>query len=167
MNHQRRDTLKAGSGLGVFGLLVAAGMIKPELAQAAWNKRPLIISGPCSAETEEQVLATAGNLLEPFLDRLQDCRLNEQQRVLVDILRANLKELTAPFASAFASKMARLTPAEMQVANLIKLGKRSKEIAEILHLSPGTVNVHRKNIRKKLDIDHQKANLQTLLTMQD
>ncbi|MDD3674258.1 MAG: thiosulfate oxidation carrier protein SoxY [Thauera propionica] len=38
MNHQRRDTLKAGSGLGVFGLLVAAGMIKPELAQAAWNK---------------------------------------------------------------------------------------------------------------------------------
>ncbi|AMO35498.1 MULTISPECIES: thiosulfate oxidation carrier protein SoxY [Thauera] len=38
MNHQRRDTLKAGGGLGVFGLLVAAGMIKPELAQAAWNK---------------------------------------------------------------------------------------------------------------------------------
>lgn len=30
--------------------------------QAAWNKRPLIISGPCSAETEEQVLATAQRL---------------------------------------------------------------------------------------------------------
>ncbi|MBC7587467.1 MAG: bifunctional 3-deoxy-7-phosphoheptulonate synthase/chorismate mutase type II [Chitinophagaceae bacterium] len=27
-----------------------------------WNKRPLIISGPCSAETEEQVLATAQRL---------------------------------------------------------------------------------------------------------
>ncbi len=27
-----------------------------------WNKRPLIISGPCSAETEEQVLATAQGL---------------------------------------------------------------------------------------------------------
>ena len=38
MNHQRRDTLKAGGGLGVFGLLVAAGLLKPELAQAAWNK---------------------------------------------------------------------------------------------------------------------------------
>jgi chorismate mutase len=33
-----------------------------EIAQAAWNKRPLIISGPCSAETEEQVLATATQL---------------------------------------------------------------------------------------------------------
>jgi chorismate mutase len=27
-----------------------------------WNKRPLIIAGPCSAETEEQVLATAQQL---------------------------------------------------------------------------------------------------------
>ncbi len=33
-----------------------------EAVQAAWNKRPLIISGPCSAETEEQVLATAQRL---------------------------------------------------------------------------------------------------------
>ena len=38
MNHQRRDTLKAGGGLGIFGLLAAAGMIKPEMAEAAWNK---------------------------------------------------------------------------------------------------------------------------------
>ena len=33
-----------------------------ETTQQAWNKRPLIISGPCSAETEEQVLATAQRL---------------------------------------------------------------------------------------------------------
>jgi len=31
-------------------------------AQQAWKKRPLIISGPCSAETEEQVIATAQQL---------------------------------------------------------------------------------------------------------
>src|SRR5678809_202968 len=31
-------------------------------AQQAWQKRPLIISGPCSAETEEQVLQTAQRL---------------------------------------------------------------------------------------------------------
>lgn len=30
--------------------------------QQAWQKRPLIISGPCSAETEEQVLSTAQRL---------------------------------------------------------------------------------------------------------
>src|SRR3954467_3109758 len=30
-----------------------------ELVQEKWNKRPLIIAGPCSAETEEQVIQTA------------------------------------------------------------------------------------------------------------
>ncbi len=30
-----------------------------ELVQQKWNKRPLIIAGPCSAETEEQVIQTA------------------------------------------------------------------------------------------------------------
>src|SRR5688572_1397322 len=33
-----------------------------DTVQQAWNKRPLIISGPCSAETEEQVLETAQRL---------------------------------------------------------------------------------------------------------
>src|ERR1700743_3968111 len=33
-----------------------------EVVQAAWNKRPLIISGPCSAETEEQTVETAVRL---------------------------------------------------------------------------------------------------------
>ena len=33
-----------------------------ELVTEKWNKRPLIISGPCSAETEEQVIATAQDL---------------------------------------------------------------------------------------------------------
>lgn len=33
-----------------------------ELLQNTWNKRPLIISGPCSAETEQQVIDTAKRL---------------------------------------------------------------------------------------------------------
>lgn len=33
-----------------------------EKVEAVWKKRPLIISGPCSAETEEQVLSTAQRL---------------------------------------------------------------------------------------------------------
>ncbi len=33
-----------------------------ELVKEKWNKRPLIISGPCSAESEEQVIETATRL---------------------------------------------------------------------------------------------------------
>jgi len=113
----------------------------------------------------EQVLSNVTKLVEPFFDRLCECRLSEQQKVLVEILRTNIKELTSPFVSNFSTKMIRLTPVEIQVANMVKQGKRSKEIAEILRLSPGTVNVHRKNIRKKLEISHQKTNLQTMLSI--
>lgn len=38
MNQQRRDALKKAGGLGFLGLLVAAGFIKPEIAEAAWNE---------------------------------------------------------------------------------------------------------------------------------
>jgi DNA-binding CsgD family transcriptional regulator len=117
------------------------------------------------ATLAEQVLSNTTRLVEPFFDRLNETQLTEQQQVLVDILRSNIKELTSPFASNFSSKLVRLTPAEIQVANMVKLGKRSKEIAEIMHLSPGTINIHRKNIRKKLDIAHQKTNLQSMLSI--
>lgn len=53
-----------------------------EVTQAAWNKRPLIISGPCSAETEEQVIETAVRL---------------QKTGKVDVLRAGIwKPRTRP-----------------------------------------------------------------------
>lgn len=113
----------------------------------------------------EQIVSNASKLVEPFLDRLQEAGLTAQQKTLVDILRTNIQELTSPFTTQFSSKLVRLTPAELQVANMVKQGKRSKEIAEIMHLSPGTVNIHRKNIRKKLEISHQKANLQALLSL--
>jgi chorismate mutase len=44
-------------------IMVATKSMK-EITQAAWIKRPLIISGPCSAETEDQVLKTAVQLQE-------------------------------------------------------------------------------------------------------
>jgi PAS domain S-box-containing protein len=113
----------------------------------------------------EQVLANAAKLVAPFLDRLEESRLSDQQRILVEILRANIAELTSPFASQFSGKLVRLTPAEMQVANLVKQGKRTKEIAAIMHLSPGTISIHRKNIRKKLELTNQKTNLQTALSV--
>ena len=38
MNNQRRTVLKSGSGAALLGILAAAGIIKPGMALADWNK---------------------------------------------------------------------------------------------------------------------------------
>lgn len=57
----------------------------------------------------------------------------------------------------------RLTPAEMKVANLIKLHVQNKRIADRLGISVRTVEVHRNNIRRKLGITGRPVNLRTHL----
>ncbi len=56
-----------------------------------------------------------------------------------------------------------LTPSEIQIADLIKQGKTSKEIASILNISPNAVAFHRGNLRKKLGLSNKKVNLRTYL----
>lgn len=46
----------------------------------------------------------------------------------------------------------RLGAREQQVLQLIAEGRTSPEIAESLHLAPSTVDVHRRNIMRKLDL---------------
>ncbi|WP_372519990.1 response regulator transcription factor [Qipengyuania mesophila] len=50
------------------------------------------------------------------------------------------------------SLMARLTPRESEIAALVVDGSSNKEIARDLGISPRTVEVHRANIFKKLDV---------------
>lgn len=49
------------------------------------------------------------------------------------------------------------------MANLIKEGKGSKEIAAIMNVSVNTVLTHRYHIRQKTGLKHSKVNLQSYL----
>jgi DNA-binding CsgD family transcriptional regulator len=56
-----------------------------------------------------------------------------------------------------------LTPREIQIANFVKEGKTSKEIADIMNVSKSAVDVHRYRLRDKLGLNNQKANLKSHL----
>ena len=56
------------------------------------------------------------------------------------------------------AKVVDLTAREKEVLQLIAEGFANKDIGRELHLSPNTVNVHRKSIMRKLDI-HKQADL--------
>ena len=102
-------------------------------------------------------------IIHPYLDKLQQSDLNFDQRIVLDMLIANFNDLTAHFSPAVSSLMGKLTPTEFQIANFVKHGKTTKEIAEVMCLAPGTISIHRKSIRKKLNISQQKINLQAFL----
>lgn len=115
------------------------------------------------AEIEERVLHQVRELILPFLSRLRNSGLNERQGAYIGIIEANLNTITSPFARCLAFQLSSLTSTEIQVAEMIKQGNTTKEIAALMCLSPRTIDTHRGNIRKKLAIRAQKINLQTYL----
>jgi Response regulator containing a CheY-like receiver domain and an HTH DNA-binding domain len=68
-------------------------------------------------------------------------------REIKDLVSANLFEENEP-----SSKLNLLSPRELEIISLIKKGMTSKEIAEKLHIVVKTVEVHRFNILKKLQL---------------
>jgi hypothetical protein len=114
-------------------------------------------------ELEETVLLNAKKLIMPFLEKLNKSRLDSKQKAYVNIIESNLNEIVAPLVSEFSKINLKLTPAEIQVTNLVKQGKTTKEIAEFMNLATSTIDTHRNKIRNKLGIKNKKINLRTHL----
>ena len=114
-------------------------------------------------ELEENLLANIKKLVFPYLEKLDRSRLEAESRTYLDIIKSNLKDLVSPLAAKLSSNYLALTPTELQIADLIKHGKTSKEIAAMLNVSAKAVAFHRGNIRNKLGLTNKKINLQTYL----
>ncbi len=114
---------------------------------------------------ESTVLANVRELAFPYIEKLKHTHLSESQTMYLGILECSLNEIVSPFLQKMAAIYSRFTPSEIQIANLIRSGRTSKEIAEILKVSRATVDTHRNNIRKKLGLRNNKNinNLQSYL----
>jgi PAS domain S-box-containing protein len=111
---------------------------------------------------QEKVLANMNQLVAPTMEKIKQTQLNKNQQVLIDILESNLAEIVSSFSKSLSTTYL-LTATELQIANLLKQGKTSKEMAKILHLSLKTIHTHRRNIRKKLGLSGKKENLRAYL----
>ncbi len=112
---------------------------------------------------EETIAANISELVIPYAEKLRTSHLNGSQMAYLDILSTNLQNIVSPFLREVARGYTRLTPMEIQIADLIRNGKTSKEIAELLHVSKRTIDTHRENIREKLDLLNKGLNLQSYL----
>jgi DNA-binding NarL/FixJ family response regulator len=81
----------------------------------------------------------------------------------IALLESNLKNITSPFSRKLSSSYMKFTPKEILVANLIKEGKTTKEMAELLTITPASIDTHRNSIRNKLGLNDKKISLRTYL----
>ncbi|HOS97048.1 MAG TPA: PAS domain S-box protein [Deltaproteobacteria bacterium] len=114
-------------------------------------------------DLEEKVLSNIRELALPYVEKLKATTLDEKQKTFLEILEANLTDIISPFLKKLSSQYLNLTPTEIQVANLIREGKATKEIAEILNISERAIEFHRNNIRDKLGLKKSKTNLRSYL----
>lgn len=112
---------------------------------------------------EENILVNVQRMVLPYLEKIEQSTVPSEIATYVDITRSNLEELVSPFARILSLDRTGLTPTEIRVADLIKQGKTSKEIARLSNISPSAVHVHRYNIRRKLGLLRKKINLQSYL----
>ena len=114
-------------------------------------------------ELEEKVLGNVKTLVDPYLRKLRETDLTPTQNIYLQILESNLKDIISPFLRNLAMKYTGLTPKEVQVATLVKDGKNTKQIAELIDTTVRAVEFHRHSLRDKLDLRNKKVNLRTFL----
>jgi DNA-binding CsgD family transcriptional regulator len=114
-------------------------------------------------DTEEKILINVKEIVLPCLEELKRSQLNVQQAACVELAEKYLREILSPFVNNITSKYLKLSPREIQVANMVKEGKTSKEIASLMNISAEAVDIHRNRIRKKLGLTNRRVNLRSYL----
>lgn len=118
------------------------------------------------AELEARIVRNVELLIQPTLDRLSHSLTHRPERMDVEALRANLREIVGPFGERLSNAKSTLQPLtrrEVEVADLVRLGRTTDEIAEILHVSRSVVSFHRANLRRKMGLPKSGPRLSTHL----
>jgi hypothetical protein len=94
------------------------------------------------SKIQDDIMLNLKNLAFPYLEKLKCSDLSVMQKSYVNILESNLKDVISPFYKKLVSKYSDLTPKEIQIADLIRQGNTTKEIAQLLRTSQRAVEFH-------------------------
>jgi DNA-binding CsgD family transcriptional regulator len=114
-------------------------------------------------DLEQSVLRNVRERVLPYVEKLKTAGLRSKEKNLLEVIERQLHEIVSPLLSRLSTANLILTPQEIQVALLVREGRSSKQIAELLGVALVTVNFHRKNLRKKLGIGNSPVNLRAYM----
>lgn len=139
-----------------------------KLEQEALNRKNIALMELIQSFDKEkldqkaQFRSQLDQIIFPLVQQMKAHFTNEKNRY-IDILERSIEDLVESLGTEGLEKLKVLSPMELQVANALKKGMSSKEIANFHNISSRTVSKHCENIRKKLDLTRKKVNLQTFL----
>ena len=81
----------------------------------------------------------------PYIERMTNESLSERCNTYLNIIKSNLEQIVSLRTNIKSLSAHDLTPTEMHIIELVKQGKRSKEIADLLNVSVATISFHRNN----------------------
>ena len=113
-------------------------------------------------EAEKSLSAAIHSRIMPVVDSIRKSDNIADIQSGLDVLDVHLQTLIQELRGEL-NTVANLTPSELQVATMIKNGLKSREIAEKFYISLQTVKTHRRNIRRKLNIQSSKTSLASIL----
>ncbi len=114
-------------------------------------------------QIEENILTNVKASIIPYIEKLRKGPLTHNQQTYLKIIEEKTKKITLPFLRSVSHASFNLTPQELRVADLVRNGNTTKDIADILKISTKTVDCHRESLRRKLGIKNSKANLRAFL----
>ena len=115
-------------------------------------------------EFQKQIFANLKQMVVPHVKKLKRSGLDAEQMGYAQAIETSLKDIISPFSHKLLSKYLDFTPREIQVANLLRKGKTTKAIAQLLNVSQNAVVFHRYRLREKLGLKNKRINLGAYLS---
>lgn len=110
---------------------------------------------------EERVALNLKNSVIPLIEKLKNDKGTD--KVTLNAIDNTISNILSPLIQNISSSYYALSKKEVQVASLIKQGLTTRQIADILNIAKSTVDTHRDNIRKKLDLKGKGVSLKKYL----
>jgi len=114
-------------------------------------------------EIQSRILEQLQKSVFPYLSLLSDMELGERGRECVEVISRHLRSIGESFIKKLSNPDLGLTKREILVADLVRQGKNTREIAALLKLRPQSVEAYRNKIRRKLRINNKKISLKQYL----
>jgi PAS domain S-box-containing protein len=114
-------------------------------------------------DLSETIMTNISKEIQPYLDQIAKDAIPDSAKKTLKVIQTRLMDIISPYTHRLSCSHYNLTPTEIRVANLIRQGNTSKEIAGLLNVSNSTLSFHRYNIRKKMGLVNNKVNLHIYL----